>query len=68
MVTRAAPDLLLVRHPAVAALGMEAMELMAVSADPSLLDALDPRPGDRVKLAVRPQGDQVRLLRIERLP
>jgi len=61
-VARPAPDLILVRHEAVAPLGMGAMELMAVSASPALLD-----PVDRVKLAVRQQHDQLVLLRIEKL-
>ena len=66
IVARPAPDLILLRHEAVTALGMSAMELMAVDGDPALLDAVGPRPGDRVKLAVRPQGERIVLLRIER--
>jgi len=68
VVARPAPDLLLVRHEAVAALGMSAMELMAVAADPALLDAAAPRPGDRVTLAVRARGDRIVLLRITKTP
>jgi hypothetical protein len=68
IVARPAPDMLLVRHEPVAALGMNAMELMAISASPALLDPVGPRPGDRVKLAVRPRGDQLVLIRIEKLP
>ena len=68
IVARPAPDMLLVRHDPVAALGMNAMELMAISASPALLDPVGPRPGDRVKLAVRQQGDQLVLIRIEKLP
>ena len=49
IVARPAPNLLLVRHEAVAALGMDAMELMAIAADPAQLDAADPRPGERVR-------------------
>jgi hypothetical protein len=60
--------MLLVRHEPVAALGMNAMELMAISASPALLDPVGPRPGDRVKLAVRPRDDQLVLIRIEKLP
>jgi Cu/Ag efflux protein CusF len=56
-----------VRHEPVALLGMDAMELMAVSATPALLDEVMPRPGDRVKLAVRQQGDLLVLIRIEKL-
>ena len=60
--------MLLVRHEAVAGLGMSAMELMAISADPALLEPVGVRPGDRVKLAVRQRNDQLVLLRIEKLP
>jgi len=60
--------MLLVRHEPVAALGMNAMELMAISASPALLDPIGPRPGDRVKLAVRQRDDQLVLIRIEKLP
>lgn len=67
IVARPATDLLLVRHEPVAGLGMEAMELMAVLGDPALLDAANPRPGDRVRLAVRRVGDELTLLRIEKL-
>jgi hypothetical protein len=57
-----------VRHEPVVPLGMGAMELMAVSASPALLDPAAPKPGDRVKLAVRQQHDHLILLRIEKLP
>jgi Cu/Ag efflux protein CusF len=60
--------MLLVRHDPVSALGMSAMELMAISASPALLDPVGPKPGDRVKLAVRQRDDQLVLIRIERLP
>lgn len=68
VVARPAPDLLLVRHEAIPGLGMGAMELMAVVGEPARLDAAAPRPGERVRLAVRPQGDRLVLLRIDRLP
>ena len=68
IVARPAPDMLLVRHEAVSALGMKAMELMAVSASPALLDPVAPKPGDRVRLAVRQHDDQLVLIRIEKLP
>jgi Cu/Ag efflux protein CusF len=60
--------LILVRHEAVSALGMTAMDLMAVSADPALLDPVAPKTGDRVRLAVRQVNDQLVLIRIEKLP
>ena len=56
VLARAAPDLLLVRHEAIAGLGMRAMETMAVSATPAQLDPLDLKPGDRVRIAARPSS------------
>ena len=67
IVSRPARDLILVDHEAVHGLGMGAMRLMAVSAEPALLDAADPKPGDTVRLAVRQEGERLVLLRIERL-
>ena len=66
VLARAAPDLLLVRHEAIAALGMGAMETMAVTATPAQLDPLDLKPGDRVRIAVRPRGDDLVLVWIKR--
>jgi len=68
IVARPAPDMLLVRHEAVSALGMSAMELMAVSASPALLEPVALKPGDRVRLAVRQHDNQLVLIRIEKLP
>lgn len=68
LVARPATGLILVNHAPVEALGMGAMELMAVFAEPPLLDAANPQPGDRVRLAVRSDGDRMILLRIEKLP
>lgn len=45
---------------------MAPMEMMAISADPVLVDASGTRPGDRVRLVVRRRNDEVVLLRIER--
>jgi len=42
------------------------MDLMAISASPALLDPVGPTPGERVKLAVRQQGDKLVLIRIEK--
>jgi len=67
VLARPASNLLLVRHEAVEALGMGRMEMMAVSGEAALLDAADPRPGDRVRLAVRRKDDELILLRIEKL-
>ena len=66
VVARAAPDLLLIRHQPVTALGMGAMEMMAVRSAPGKLDAARLAPGDRVRLAVRPRGDEIVLLWVER--
>jgi Cu/Ag efflux protein CusF len=68
VVVRPASNLILVRHEAVAALGMGAMETMAIFADPARLDAASLAPGDRVRLAVRQKGDEIVLLRAEKLP
>jgi hypothetical protein len=65
-VARAAPDLILVRHETIAVLGMSAMEQMAVSVTPAKIDPLDLQAGDRVRLVVRQEGDELRLIRIER--
>lgn len=46
---------------------MGRMEMMAVFAEPALLDAADPKPGDRVRLAVRRKDDEIVLIRIEKL-
>ncbi|MBI1847368.1 MAG: copper-binding protein [Candidatus Rokubacteria bacterium] len=66
VVARAASNLLLVRHQAIEGLGMGAMETMAIFADSALLDAAALRPGDRVRLAVRRQGDELTLIRVEK--
>ena len=66
MVARAAPDLILVRHQPISGLGMGAMEMMAVRGAPAVLDAARVAPGDRVRLAVRQDGDAVTLVWIER--
>lgn len=65
-VARAAPDLILVRHEVIAGLGMAAMEQMAVSVTPDQVDPLELKPGDRLRLAVRQEGDELRLVRIAR--
>ena len=68
VLARPATDMLLVRHEAVKALGMTAMELMAVFGEPALLDASGVRPGDEVRLAVHEQDERLVVLRIERRP
>jgi hypothetical protein len=65
-VARAGPALILVRHEAVAGLGMTAMEQMAIEARPDLVDPLGLTPGEPVRLGVRPEGDRIVLLWIER--
>jgi Cu/Ag efflux protein CusF len=66
VVARAAADLLLIRHQPVTALGMGAMETMAVRGAPATLDAARLSPGDRVRLAVRQQGDDLVVVWVER--
>jgi hypothetical protein len=66
VVARAGPDLLLIRHQALTVLGMGAMEMMAVRGTPATLDAAKLAPGDRVRLAVRQQRDEIVLVWIER--
>jgi Cu/Ag efflux protein CusF len=68
LVARPEPGMILVRHEAVGALGMGAMDMMAVVGDPSFIDAAGAKPGDRVRLAVRRRGDELVLLRMERVP
>ena len=65
-VARAAPDLILVRHESISGLGMSAMEQMAVSVTPAQVDSLALKPGERVRLALRQEGDRLVLLRVER--
>jgi len=67
VVARAGPALLIVRHEAVSALGMAAMELMTVEGEPAIFDATPLVAGDRVRLAVRADGDRVRVVWIEKL-
>ena len=66
VVSRAGPDLLLIRHQAVTALGMGSMEMMAVRSAPAMLDEAKLSRGDRVRLAVRPHGDEIQLVWIKR--
>ena len=68
VVARAAPDLLLIRHQAVTALGMASMEMMAVRGASATFDAARLSPGDRVRLAVRPHGDEIQLVWVAREP
>lgn len=67
VVARAAPGLLIVRHEAVSALGMAAMELMTVEGEPTLFDTTPLAAGDRVRLAVRAEGDRIKVVWLEKL-
>jgi Cu/Ag efflux protein CusF len=67
VIARPAANLILVRHEPVQPLGMGAMELMAVFAEPALIDAAAPVAGDRVRLMVRSVDGQLTILRISKL-
>jgi len=67
VVARPEPGMLLIRHEAVAALGMSAMELMAVTGDPATIDAARVAPGDAVRVAVRRRDEEILLIRIDTL-
>ncbi len=67
IVARPASNLLLVRHEEIPALGMRAMDLMAIFADPAVVDRAGVAPGDRVRLAVRAHDDQLTLVWVETL-
>ena len=64
---RPAANLILIRHAPVEALGMGAMELMAVFGEPTQIDAAALDPGERVRLAVRPVDSQLTLIRIAKV-
>jgi len=68
LVARPAANLLLVQHDAIPALSMRPMELMAIFADPAVVDRAGVAPGRRVRLAVRSRDDQLTLVWIETLP
>jgi hypothetical protein len=68
LVARPAANLILIRHDRVEALGMGAMELMAVFGEPAQLDAAALVAGDRVRLAVRSVDGQLTALRIAKIP
>jgi hypothetical protein len=68
IVARPAPNLMIVRHDEIPALGMRAMELMTIVAEPSIVDRAGVEPGARVRLAVRQRENELILLWIERAP
>jgi hypothetical protein len=65
LVARPAANLLLVRHDAIPALGMREMDLMAIFADPAMVDRAGVAPGARVRMGVRSKDEQLTLLWIE---
>ena len=67
LIARPAANLLLVRHDAIPALGMREMDLMAVFADPTLVDRAGVQPGERVRLGVRAREAELTLLWVEKL-
>lgn len=68
LIARPAANLLLVRHDAIPALGMREMELMAVFADPALVERAGVQPGQRVRMGVRAKDAELTLLWVEKLP
>jgi len=68
VVARPAGNLLLVRHEDIPALGMKAMELMAIFGEPDAIEKAGVGPGQRVRLGVRQKDEQLTLLWIEWLP
>jgi len=68
IVARPAPNLMIVRHDEIPALGMRAMDLMTVVVEPSMVDRAGVEPGARVRLAVRQRDNELILLWIERPP
>lgn len=68
LVARPAANLLLVRHDAIPALAMREMDLMAIFADPAVVDRAGVTPGRRVRMAVRSRDEQLTLVWIEALP
>ena len=68
IVARPSAGTILVRHEAVAALGMSPMDMMAIVGEPAVIDRAVVVPGDRVRLAVRQRGSDITLIRIEKLP
>lgn len=68
LVARPAANLLLLRHDEIPVLGMQAMELMAVFADPAAVDQAGVQPGQRVRLGVRRQNGDLTMLWVQPLP
>jgi hypothetical protein len=68
VVARPAANLLLIQHEDITALRMRAMELMAVFADPAVVDRAGVVPGQRVRLAVRARNDELHVVWLEKLP
>jgi Cu/Ag efflux protein CusF len=66
LITRPAANLLLIRHDAIPALGMREMELMAIFADPAVVDRSGVQAGERVRMGVRERDGEVTLLWIEK--
>jgi Copper binding periplasmic protein CusF len=64
-VARASDTMILVRHDAISALGMEPMALMAVEVDAAeLIDRAELQPGDRVRLVVRQRPDRLLAIKL----
>lgn len=68
IVSRPATNLLIVRHDEIPGLGMRAMDLMTIFADPATIDRAGVKPGERVRLGVRQRDNDLVLLWVERAP
>ena len=62
---RPAANLLLVRHDEIPGLGMRPMEMMAIFADPAVVDRAGVVEGQRVRMAVRARDNDLQLVWIE---
>jgi hypothetical protein len=67
LIARPTPELIIVRHEAIGALGMAPMETMAVHGEARMIDFAGIRPGDPLRLAVKARDGELVLLRVQKL-
>lgn len=67
LVARPTPDLIVVQHEAIGALGMAPMETMAVHGEARMIDSAGILPGDPLRLAVKARDGELVLLRVQKL-